>query len=187
MTSPPARGGSVKVTASQNSGSSARSGSLTVKTASGLTKSVSISQEKAPVYFYIKQGSFITFENYYENLTRATANCSVYYNNKKYPIFTSTDVLNNRTPTLDSDVRIEFIEGVTTISFEMGLSMSTPSGTSGDQSTNFFVYADGSTWEEIGSPNNPFNGAVVSSQFGSFTVNKNDEISLEFYYSVSKI
>ena len=41
-------GGSVKVTASRNSTTSERSGSLTVKTASGLTKSVSISQEKVP-------------------------------------------------------------------------------------------------------------------------------------------
>ena len=43
-------GGSVKVTASNNSGSSTRSGSLNVKTASGLTKSVSLSQAKATVY-----------------------------------------------------------------------------------------------------------------------------------------
>lgn len=43
-------GGQVKVTASANSTTSERSGSLTIKTASGLTKSVSISQAKAVVY-----------------------------------------------------------------------------------------------------------------------------------------
>ena len=37
-------GGSVKVTASENTASSSRSGSLTIRTASGLTKSVSVSQ-----------------------------------------------------------------------------------------------------------------------------------------------
>lgn len=41
-------GGSVQVTASQNTGNSARSGTLTVKTASGLTKTVSVSQETKP-------------------------------------------------------------------------------------------------------------------------------------------
>lgn len=40
--------GSVNVTALQNSGSSTRSGSLTVKTASGLTKEVSITQQVFP-------------------------------------------------------------------------------------------------------------------------------------------
>lgn len=43
-------GGSVNVTAASNSSTSTRSGTLTIKTASGLTKSVSISQEKAVVY-----------------------------------------------------------------------------------------------------------------------------------------
>ena len=38
-------GGSVQVTASENTGSSTRSGTLTVKTTSGLTKSVAVSQE----------------------------------------------------------------------------------------------------------------------------------------------
>lgn len=45
-------GGSVKVTASQNSGSSSRSGTLTVKTTSGLTKSVSLSQAYSRVIHY---------------------------------------------------------------------------------------------------------------------------------------
>lgn len=42
-------GGSVQVTAAKNSGDS-RSGSITVKTTSGLTKSVSISQSSVPKY-----------------------------------------------------------------------------------------------------------------------------------------
>ena len=45
-------GGSVKVTASQNSGSSTRNGSLTVKTTSGLTKSVSLFQAYSRVIHY---------------------------------------------------------------------------------------------------------------------------------------
>lgn len=45
-------GGSVQVTASQNSGSSTRSGTLTVQTTSGLTKSVSLSQAYSRVIHY---------------------------------------------------------------------------------------------------------------------------------------
>lgn len=59
-------GGSVKVTASQNTGSSARSGTLTIKTASGLTKTVSVSQ-KPSKYTISFSGSFI-FKNRLQDL-----------------------------------------------------------------------------------------------------------------------
>lgn len=54
-------GGSVSVTASANPYSSARSGSLTVKTASGLTKTVSVSQKSDKYYIFFRGNLF--FQN----------------------------------------------------------------------------------------------------------------------------
>lgn len=51
-------GGSVQVTASKNTGSSTRSGTLTVKTASGITKLISVSQ-RASIYNIYFRGSII--------------------------------------------------------------------------------------------------------------------------------
>lgn len=65
-------GGSVQVTASQNTGSSARSGTLTIKTASGLTKTVSLSQAAANLWNI--QGNVQLINN---SGTRVTGNFSV--------------------------------------------------------------------------------------------------------------
>lgn len=65
-------GGSVKVTASQNTNSSVRSRSITVKTASGLTKSVSLSQAAANLWSI--QGNVQLINN---SGTRVTGNFSV--------------------------------------------------------------------------------------------------------------
>lgn len=59
-------GGSVNVTASRNTGSSARSGTLTIKTASGLTKTVSVSQNPSTYTIHFR-GSLI-FKNRLQDL-----------------------------------------------------------------------------------------------------------------------
>lgn len=70
-------GGSVSVTASKNSNTISRSGTITVKTASGLTKTVSISQAKADLV-----PTITTAQNTIEvpnstNLTTQTFTCNI--------------------------------------------------------------------------------------------------------------
>ena len=65
-----ARGGSVSVTASSNIETTSRSGTITVRTASGLTKTVSVSQaESAQRYVQGAQNNFYLYNRLAQNMT----------------------------------------------------------------------------------------------------------------------
>ena len=93
-------GGSVQVTASQNTGSSTRSGTLTIKTASGLTKTVSISQQKESYSLNVGGSLFIR----------------------------NTDP-NNPSLTIDVSVGFYNIDGDTTGPYKAGTAYNIPTGT----------------------------------------------------------
>lgn len=119
-------GGSVQVTASQNSGSSTRSGTLTVQTTSGLTKSVSLSQAYSRVIHY-----WATIE--YLGASGSNYNFKIhYYSNPSFVQIEGDSGYLLVAPTisgLDSDLDLVFsdagarIDNLNTDSFEVEVSV----------------------------------------------------------------
>ena len=179
-------GGQVNVTASENTSTSSRSGSLTIKTASGLTKIVTLNQEGLTSFFTIKTGSYITFEkNIRANLTKALATCTAHYNGNEYEVFSNANLISGGVPKLQEDIIIGYKAGEV-LNFSILLTMSTATGGGElfDVTTSFEVFANGN---ELTDPIDKYYGAIVGTRepFGAYEVSEDENVVLEFYISSS--
>lgn len=173
-------GGQIKVIVFENTSSSERSGNVTVQTLGGKIRTLTVTQKGVSTFFKIKKEFHATFENYYEEITKAIASFSVVYCGKEYDLF-SGDVLSGYLDGMTEDLNIPYVVGES-MSFKVTLSMSTATGPAWLASTSFTVFVNGN--ELMG---NTIEGGLVSDTIEGYVPSPNEDISLEFYMNVTKV
>ena len=154
---------------------------MTVSTRGGETTNLTITQLglQPTSNINIKKESYISYECNYKGMTEATAKCWVVYNSQEYLIFEGN--LMSGTPSLESDIKIPWVEGEK-MSFKAELYMQDASGPAAEASTTIEVFANG---EEI-IADGTYYGAYVGATWGEYSPTEEEDITLEFVFSVRK-